>query len=61
MTTVYLTDDNATGYSPAELARLNERVHLWLVERDIDEPTAEDIQHACEAAQSTDRQPELEA
>jgi len=53
MTTVYLTDDNTTGYSPAELARLNERVHLWLVERDIDEPTTEDVQAACEAAQES--------
>lgn len=51
MTTAYLTNDNTTGYSDSELARLNERVHLWLVERDIDEPTAEDVQAACEAAQ----------
>jgi len=57
----YFTEDNTEGYSTAELARLNERANIWLVERDIDEPTAEDIQHACEAAQSTDRQPELEA
>ena len=51
MTTVYMTEENTTGYTAAELARLNERAHLWLVERNIDEPTAEDIQQACEAAQ----------